>query len=496
MRLKYQYLIIFILAAFTVRLSAQPDLNPPVSPVLNLVTVSQLSGYSEIYWDLSPSPDVSGYVVYTYTNYEGYAIDTIHNPLISSYIHTSLISSELSRSYVVAALDSSGNISPLSNALNTILTTVKLDSCNRKIVINWNGYPSYPRQVKGYTVLYSIDGGNFSAAGTTGQDGNNLVLDDFQFDTRYCFIVRADLEGGYSSFSNNRCLNTKMQKPPQWINADYATVDPENEIVLSFRIDPGSEISSYILERKTGTSGSFSQIYHLTRNAESFLYVDAEADISKVNYYRLSAVNNCNVPITVSNIASNIVLSLNRNENNIDIAWNPYKEWKGIISSYKLFIKTGMQYEERYTILPEDTAYSVMYSDLMYEVTGYEVCFMIKASEEANPYGVSGESRSSQICTPVTEIITVPNVFTPDNNLINDLFSPVLSFTPVSYHLAITDLKRKLIFETSDHTQKWDGSKNGDPVPEGVFLWFLEIRMPSGKTVSRTGTVTIIRPGS
>ncbi len=346
-----------------------------------------------------------------------------------------------------------------------------------------------------YTILYSVDGSSYSEAGITSAETDSYIISDFLFDKQYCFIVRADLADGYSSVSNKVCLYTRMLRPPQWINADYATVVPEDEILLSFKIDPESEIISYILERKTGASGLFSQIYYFSRTAESFLYSDAEADIREVNYYRLSAVNNCNVPITVSNLASNIVLSLEQDENDINLTWNPYKEWNGMISSYKLFIKAGMQYEERYTIMPEDTAFTVKYSDLMYEVAGYEVCFMIKAYEASNPYGVSGESRSSRNCSPVTEVITVPSVFTPDNNLVNDLFVPVLSFTPVEYHLIITDLSRKTVFETRDHAQAWDGTKNGNPVPEGVFLWFLEARTPSGKTVSRTGTVTIIRAG-
>jgi gliding motility-associated-like protein len=129
----------------------------------------------------------------------------------------------------------------------------------------------------------------------------------------------------------------------------------------------------------------------------------------------------------------------------------------------------------------------------MYDITGSEVCFYISASETSNPYGVSGQSLSSKICSYPTEVITVPNVFTPNNDLVNDFFKPVLSFTPVDYHLIISDRKGKILFETRDYHSEWGGSQNGDPEPQGVFLWFLKVTTPSGKIISKTGTLTIVR---
>jgi len=493
MRLKSLYTIIILLISSAIKVMGQPDTESPVSPVLELVTVNQLTGYSEISWTASSSPDVTGYVVYEYRKNEGYSLDTIHNPLITSYIHNNLKSSELSVSYVVAAFDSAGNISPLSNFLNTVFLTASLDTCNKKIGLDWNNYQSYPRQVESYTVLYSVNGGIYSEAGEIPGDSSCFSLDDFSLDAQYCFIIRTDIEGDVFSLSNKACLNTIMQKPPQWINADFATVTQQNDILLSFKIDPWSEITEYILERKTGASGSFQEIEYFPDEAELLLYTDTDADISEINYYRLSAVNSCDVAITISNVASNIVLSLERIENELHLAWNPYKEWNGIVDSYKLLINTSRTYEERYTISSYDTAFTIAYSDLMYDVTGQEVCFIVKAYETANPYGVYGESSSSSVCTPVTERITVPNLFTPDEDLVNDLFGPVLSFTPVEYQLIITDLKRRRIFTTRDYSEKWDGTENGVPVSEGVYLWFLNVTEPSGNKVIKNGTVTVYR---
>jgi len=121
----------------------------------------------------------------------------------------------------------------------------------------------------------------------------------------------------------------------------------------------------------------------------------------------------------------------------------------------------------------------------MYEVTGSEICFYISALETSNPYGVTGQSLSSKVCTASTEIITVPNVFTPNNDLVNDFFKPVLSFTPLNYYLVITDRKGNILFETRDYSAVWDGSKNGNPHLQDVCLWFLKVTTHLEKVFQR-----------
>jgi gliding motility-associated-like protein len=301
------------------------------------------------------------------------------------------------------------------------------------------------------------------------------------------------LENGTISTSNKICISTKMQRPPQWINADQATLDSDGRIALSFTIDPLSEIRHFSLDRKTGATGTFQEISRPVSVNGSVFYTDLQADTTVINYYRLSAINSCNLPVTVSNVASNMVLSLKSSGNNIILSWNPYKNWLGAISSYKLFVSSGKGFEEKAVIPASDTVFVQEYKQIMYEVSGNEVCFYIDASETSNPHGISGESISSKICTSPTERITVPNVFTPNNDLHNDRFRPVLSFTPSEYHLIISDRQNNILFETKDYLAEWDGSQKGNPQPQGVYLWFLKLSTPSGKNITRTGTITIIR---
>ena len=467
--------------------------DPPLPPVLTTVSVQAETGNTVFTWTPSPSADISAYIIYSYKNGDGFALDTIPDPAATTYTLSSTASKYFSVSYVVAAMRKPQCTSIFSNVINSIYEKVSIDTCLKKIGISWNSYPSFPIKVSDYSILSSVAGGNYIESGKVTNSESGFTLNDFTINTEYCFVVRANLEAGKISTSNKTCVSTKMQRPPTWINADQATVNENGKIALSFTIDPLSEIKHFSLERKNGSSDSFQEISQPVSFNETVQIIDNQAKSDIINYYRLSAVNNCNLPVLTSNLASNIVLSLERTGDNIILSWNPYKKWLGSISTYRLFANTGKGFEEKAEIPGTDTVFTLGYQQIMYQVSANEVCFYVRATESSNPFGISGESISQEICTTPTEVITVPNVFTPNNDLKNDLFRPVLSFTPLNYHLIISDRLNRVLFETNDFHTDWDGTHNGTPVPEGVCLWFLKLTTPTGKAISRTGTITIIR---
>jgi gliding motility-associated-like protein len=481
-----------LLAMNSILAYAQKDCTVPVTPLFNLVSVQPETGYAELSWSPSPSTDIAAYIVYNHNTGYWLTIDTLWDPGATNYLYNSSGTKYFSESYVVAAYRIGKCTSPYSNILSTMYCTSEIDTCKKQISIRWNRYTGYPLKVLEYRILFSKNGSPLAEMYTTDSLSSSFTLSDFETDTKYCFVVRAELEGGVVSNSNKSCLDTKMQRSPRWINADYATVTNAGRIDLSFTFDQLSEINSFSLERKTGAMGSYQTVASLNSGSGSLSYTDNSADIYKVNYYRIAAINNCNLPAIYSNTASNIVLMLDRNQNTINLQWNPYRQWNGISGSNRLLTETGNGSTENIEIAAGDTLLNIDYSDLMYKVSGSEVCFTIEADEASNPYGAAGISLSNRVCTPVTERISVPNTFTPDHNLVNDTFSPVLSFSPSTYKLVITDLNRRTLFETSDYTEEWDGTTNGKALPEGVYLWFLKVITPSGKTIAKTGTVNII----
>lgn len=85
-----------------------------------------------------------------------------------------------------------------------------------------------------------------------------------------------------------------------------------------------------------------------------------------------------------------------------------------------------------------------------------------------------------------------PNTFTPslDNN---NRFGCVTSYEVKDFELHLYDRHGILVWQTSDVTEQWDGTRNGNPVPQGVYVFRWTLRDRNGDRQHGTGTVTLIR---
>ncbi|MGE5419615.1 MAG: gliding motility-associated C-terminal domain-containing protein [Chloroflexota bacterium] len=485
-----------IISVFFVFLSlsvyCQENCTVPLPPVITLVSVEHETGKVNISWTPSPSGNIAAYIVYTFSREAAgwMPVDTVWDPAARSYSHITNATRYMSIKYVVAAYrrpliaGRPGCPSELSDSLSTVFLNTAIDTCEARITLRWNKYRDIPKKVTGYRISVAENNGTLTEKYQTGPESDHFTITDFKADADYCYAVKAVLEDGTTSGSYRSCINTTMQDPPEWINTDYVSVNSNNEIELSFSIDPGSQIRKYVLERG---DGAFQAVASLNVNGEKIVYTDKTADITKVNFYRLRAMNSCNIPVVTSDTSANIVLTATSENGELALEWNPvnltgeshvYQIFMNKGDGYKFYINAGFADEYRIRLL-----------DIIYSISAGEACFFVKAGSSVTAHGITGESTSSKACLSPGEGITVPNMFTPNNDLRNDKFKPVLAFTPAWYHLVISDRQGKILFETDDFLEEWDGSGSN----EGVYLWFLKVKTPSGKVISKTGTVTIVK---
>jgi gliding motility-associated-like protein len=88
---------------------------------------------------------------------------------------------------------------------------------------------------------------------------------------------------------------------------------------------------------------------------------------------------------------------------------------------------------------------------------------------------------------------TAIKVITPNNDGKNDFFiiSCVFDFDSRLY---VFNRFGGLVYETADYQNDWSGQdQNGEPVPDGGYLWVLEMVRQDGTTQLAKGTVNVIR---
>lgn len=81
--------------------------------------------------------------------------------------------------------------------------------------------------------------------------------------------------------------------------------------------------------------------------------------------------------------------------------------------------------------------------------------------------------------SPCGLLMRIPGAFTPDRDLLNDTFKPVLgNILPVSYLFQVYNRWGNLVFETKDPSLGWDGTIAGQPAERGVYSYKVEFSAP------------------
>jgi gliding motility-associated-like protein len=89
--------------------------------------------------------------------------------------------------------------------------------------------------------------------------------------------------------------------------------------------------------------------------------------------------------------------------------------------------------------------------------------------------------------------VYMPNAISPNGDGVNDQLTLFNLNSTLDYRLIIFNRWGQIVFESSDKNRFWDGTFNGTPVPEGVFVYHLSYRPVMGfSRVEEKGTVTVV----
>jgi len=97
-----------------------------------------------------------------------------------------------------------------------------------------------------------------------------------------------------------------------------------------------------------------------------------------------------------------------------------------------------------------------------------------------------------QDCSDVCSL-WIPNAFTPDGDAVNDTWSSLSDCMAKDYSMQIFNRYGKLIFDSTDPLDTWDGTYGNTAAPVGVYVYSVEYRLPYQEKKRVTGHVSLVR---
>lgn len=97
------------------------------------------------------------------------------------------------------------------------------------------------------------------------------------------------------------------------------------------------------------------------------------------------------------------------------------------------------------------------------------------------------------ICPENCELI-FPDIISPNGDGVNDIFGGFNNCTPISYQLRVFNRWGKLVFESNDIDNGWDGRLDGSMAPSDVYLFQAQYRFSEMEDFrNKSGQLTIVR---
>ena len=108
--------------------------------------------------------------------------------------------------------------------------------------------------------------------------------------------------------------------------------------------------------------------------------------------------------------------------------------------------------------------------------------------------------RQRNIATPDFggQLPRFPNVFSPNEDLVNPFFNVVIDPNALDNEIEVTTFKvynrwGELLYDNESPTQGWNGVYNGEIVPADVYAYFIEVSIDGCDSISKKGSVTVIK---
>ncbi len=200
----------------------------------------------------------------------------------------------------------------------------------------------------------------------------------------------------------------------------------------------------------------------------------------------------------------NKVIEIEENENHSVIETPDFEQPESIVEEIAveeetIFIQENkLEFEEIPTEVIQTNTEQI-------QVTEEAVDNSILSTQIEEPVNVVSESSEEQvqetpevesqeeIFTEAEEEVTLPNIFTPNNDGANDFFEINIG-QKQDFQIVVINHMNKVVFQSNSVDFRWDGMlPSGDPAPSGNYVYFISAKTMSGKDFVKSSKLRIQR---
>ncbi|MGZ5280719.1 MAG: PKD domain-containing protein [Bacteroidia bacterium] len=472
------------------------DTAPPPALRIYRVTVEN-NNTIELDFEKYDEIDFYGYVIYRKVQGGNFtAIDTVYNANDTVYYDNAVNALYNVYCYKIRILNICGGISGnINNEHCTI--ELKASPALNAAVLKWNFYYGW-NKVKSYEI-YREDVNNknsFLLLATVDGNTNTYIDSAIVCYQTHAYRIKAYEDSGFSqvSWSDTSITTPKYiaKVPPAFVVR--ATVENDTFTRIEWTGVPQIRVKHYILEKSD--NGMNYSMLDTPFGPATFFTEDKDVNVHERSYYyRILVIDSCGDISPYSNLGKTILLKVDTtSELEPRLRWSAYRDWPEGVQYYDIERKQedGSFLKIAQTQTGNDTSFVDNITDLnslpvyCYRIIAYRNG---PASEPNRNLHIT--SMSNIACVPVRSVLWIPNVFTPNQDSMNEKFLVTARYIK-KFEMKIFDRWGARVFETNDINDGWDGSfRNEHPLMD-AYKYIIVAQGVDGKNYYRQGWVTVL----
>lgn len=320
---------------------------------------------------------------------------------------------------------------------------------------------------------------NITNSSTTSFDDSLVICNK-----EYIYNVQPIFTSGSSVSVDTAVIANKSAELPA-VGYPSSTVNFENDVELTWGPPDTGEIPfrRYVIERNIRD-----RAWRYYDSSEDTTYIDTEATFIGQHAYRIRYDDDC------GNLASpspqTIPIIIEQGEvrgKEVNFNWNKYETWLNGIRNY-----TIERVDESGNTLEEFSVFSGREKAITFSPNDSENKLIRVRAESLD--AIPKFTYSNIILTELNTSMFLPNVFTPDNDGLNDRF---VAKGPKVFNFEMEVYSRwgVLIFSTTDNFNGWDGKINDQEAPEGTYIYKIYFEDAEGRKYDQSGSMLLMRKG-